>query len=206
MRKIFILPLIVLALLLLGVAILNSTNKKSSSGGIEIIITTVPKGAKVFANEKPIKGGKGYLKPGSYTIKATKSGFKDAEEKIEIKDISKKVVLLLAPQSKDAKIWAEQNESKYAEAEGRAGEIAQEEGKEFRRKNPIVAKLPHKNPLVAINYKLSPKDSQKIIVQISAINSIYRDYAIGLIYSWGYSPSDYEIEFIGFNNPLGVNK
>lgn len=206
MRKIIIIPLVALGLLILSIVIFTNPTKRNAPGGVEVDVVVVPKDAKVFANEKPIKTGENHLQSGSYTIKATKSGFKDAEEKIDIKDSPKKVVLLLAPQSKDAKIWAEHNESKYEEAEGEAGKAAQEAGKEFRRKNPIVAKLPHKNSLVAINYKLSPKDSQKVIVQVSAVNSIYRDYVIGLIYSWGYSPSDYEIEFVGFKNPLEVKQ
>ena len=81
-----------------------------------------------------------------------------------------------------------------------SGYELQKEGEELANNNPIVKFLPFRMPDYDIEYRMSEDD--KVIVDVYAGNSEFRNIAINTIKSWGIDPGDYQINFINYNNPL----
>lgn len=175
----------------------------SRSGKIPVVVNAVPGDAKVTMNDVTVGTGTIYLKPGEYVIKATKEGFADYTKEMRIDQPDQAINVPLLAQSEEAKKWAEENESQYLSLEAKAGEEAQKQGEAFRAKNPIVNLLPFENLLYTIGYRADPADpsGNSIIIEIDATEG-YRQQAIYQIYQWGYDPTDFKINFRGYENPF----
>jgi hypothetical protein len=173
------------------------------AGKVEVSIDAAPEDATITIDSRPSKPGTTFLKPGTYVIKASKSGFADYTTTQVIGEDQRTIAVLLKPVSEEAKQWAQKNQQKYLEVEGKVGQVSAEQGEAFRTKNPIVNLLPYKNYLFTIGYKNDNSDASgnSIIVTINAPEA-YRDSAIYQIYQWGYDPTDFKIEFTNFNNPF----
>ena len=191
----------------IAVVVLIGLSVSSSKGKSPVKITVLPEYATVSINGKKTSGGTQKLKPGKYTFQATQAGFESAEEVlvIEKKSQPKTVRLLLTPVSSAALTWASNNQDAYQQIESQSGLEAANDGENFIKTHPIASSLPYKNLIFNIDYAASNSiDGFKLIITASSATD--RQYALNQIKDWGYNPSDYEIEFTGFNNPLlGVN-
>ena len=170
-------------------------------------VYTIPKNSTITINNKNYRTGKISLKPGDYTIKASKAGFSEVEKRITIDAGAdeQRIGLFPEPESEEALQWANDNPSIMLEREGLAGEQARLEGEAFRAKNPILSQLPYRSLLFSIDYGVSETDKNEAIVSIGASSSTDRSYALSQIKDWGYNPADYTITFTNFVNPLGIN-
>lgn len=175
----------------------------SRSGKVAVTVNAVPADATITFNGTEVSPGTIYLTPGGYEIKATKEGFDDFSNAVQITESDKTVSIPLTPASDEAKKWAEENRSEYLELEAKSGIAAQEQGKDFREKNPIVSLLPYENLLYTIGYRADPADptGQSIIIEIDASEG-YRQQAIYQISQWGYDPTDFKINFRDYQNPF----
>ncbi len=193
-----LLVLIVLVVLIGGIySILNR------HGTTKISIDVLPKDSQISINGTKTGSTTHYLKPGTYKLTASRSGFTTATSDITIKpgDGPKNVRLLPTPADPGAITWASEHAAEYQKLESGAGAETQDEGEEFEKKFPISRVLPYKNLLFSIDYSTNnTKNGFKIIV--SADTAVDRQYAVKQIQDWGYSPGDYQIEFSGFSNPL----
>lgn len=195
--------------LIIGVSVLLTmllffgTKFYLDKGKIVVRIRAIPADSEITINGKRGSSGSKKLVPGNYTFSATRGGFAKAESTItvtkESEDIN--VRLLLTPVSEKAIKWASDHSDEYQELEAQAGEESAEQGEAFNEKYPITSRLPFKNLLFSINYTtLDTKNGFKILIEASTAKD--RQYAIRQIKNWGYDPSDYEIVFTNFNNPL----
>ena len=168
-----------------------------------VTIYIVPKDAKVFVNNSEIVGNRTNLANGTYTLRVTKDGFTAYENKLIIDDNNKYIDIALAPESEDAKKWAEKNVSLYLEHEKTVESNIKESGKEFLDVNPIAAKLPIKNYTYSIGYILDQGDTtgKSIIVTVDSYDG-YRNAAIKSILDQGFDPGEYAIRFKNLNNPF----
>lgn len=171
--------------------------------GILVNINSVPGDISIIVNDKETKSSKLYLPPGTHTIEAKKEGFKTSSKTINIVYGNDPVHLyfLMLPVSESATEWYNSNRNEYLKLEKIAGENDQAEGVAFSTNNPIVKLLPYRSLLFNIDYSLT-NDKKGIILHIKADNSTDRSLAISQIRNWGYDPSDFEILFTNFANPL----
>ena len=88
--------------------------------------------------------------------------------------------------------------------EGLAGEEARLNGERFRDGNKILEQLPYRSLIFNIDYGISEKNNDDIILYVEASSPIDRQYAIAQIKDWGFDPSLYSIVFSDFSNPLGL--
>lgn len=172
-----------------------------------VTISKVPSDAKLYVNGKEVSGERTNLANGTYVVTAKKDGFSDFTTTAVIDDDSKYIVVALAPESEDAKKWAEQNQNLYLEQESKAGKQAAEAGGAFAAKNPIVGVLPINNYTYNVGYKLDQRDTsgKSIIITVDAYEG-YRNAAIRSISELGFDPGDYNIEFDNYTNPFTTDR
>lgn len=173
------------------------------AGKTQVTVRIVPADATVTIGDKKVSSGDIWLKPGAYPVKGSKGGFADYSSSEVVGTEKKLIVVLLNPESDEAKRWADKNRDKYMEVEGQAGDNARLEGEAFRDKNPIVNLLPYKSLIYTIGYRADPSDASgnSIIIEINTSES-YRDDAVYQIYQWGYDPTDYKVNFKEYSNPF----
>lgn len=198
MKKYYLLFLLIFTCV--GLSIVYALIVLDRNDGLKLVINTLPEDANITINDKPGKRGSNPLPPGRYTIRVSKDGFSSNTEIIELKTEQKKLNISLTPTSAEAKEWAKKNNEKYMEFEKISGYELQKEGEELANNNPIVKFLPFRMPDYDIEYRMSEDD--KVIVDVYAGNSGFRNIAINTIKSWGIDPGDYQINFINYNNPL----
>lgn len=187
------LTLIVMVFLFLG----------RNSGKTKITFTTAPGTAKIFINGKINSSGKSiHVSPGKYEIAAESNGFSSAKKQVEVKGEDLEVFFALTPLTPAAQDYAANNPEEFLDAEGSAGQTTRQEGEDFEANNPIIKLLPYHSLLLNIDYRISSSDTKKVALIIDAYDSQNRNYALSLIRSWGYEPSDYEVEFLNFINVL----
>lgn len=178
---------------------------RDNGNGLRVNLITVPDDMQLTFqgpnNTNYTSKGKGSIKLpiGSYDITATSDGFKEKKLKLVVKENDQKLVVLLEPESREAREWAQKNERKYLDAEKIAGEESQKAGEEFRNANPIISKLPYSQGFYRIDYG---QDGENIILYITADQPVGRVIAMSTIRDWGYEPADYDIRFYNFDNPF----
>lgn len=174
----------------------------SRAGKVAITVSTVPRDSSISIDGQPSGSGTLWLKPGKYVFKAQKDGFKTREKTITVTDEKEQnvVALALSPESEQAKKWADEHAGEYKNNETYGAVEAQANGQYFRDNNPIVAHLPYNDPYYQITYASEADNS--IVLTINTPSPRYRYFAIQKIRELGYDPSDFNIIFSDFKNPL----
>jgi uncharacterized membrane protein len=199
-RQPILVAIVGLAILFTGWAIFNYVTR---IGKVGVTISAVPYSARVTINGQSSGSGVVWLTPGTYTVKASSDGFSSREKRIEVTEKKKQnvVSLALSPQSDSAKKWAEAHQQDYKNNEFYGAIEAQENGKIFSDKHPVVKVLPYNDPYFQLDYR-QDKDSDQITLTISTSSPRYRYFAIQKLRQLGYDPTDYKIDFKDFKNPL----
>lgn len=172
-------------------------------GKLPLQISTVPSDASITIDGSRYLNGTVWIKAGKYDITVEKSGFQTQKKSITVSDQKDKNVVAtsLVAQSDEAKKWADQHKDEYSKNEQYGAIEADQAGKYFSEKNPITDKLPFKDPYFTISYQARDDLSIKLIIDTPSPR--YRFYAVEKIRELGYDPTDFEIEFTDFHNPLG---
>ena len=173
----------------------------SRIGKVPVVINAVPSNSTVYAGEIRVGSGTVWLVPGEYTIKSSKEGFADRQKKVTVSNDKKNnvVALALTPESDEAKQWADKHQQQYKNNEEFGAIEARINGEQFRQNNPVTAKLPYDDPYFQINYVVEDDD---VIVTITTPSPRYRYLAVQKFRELGFDPSDYQIRFTDFTNPL----
>lgn len=169
---------------------------------VEIIV--LPKESRIYLDNKPSKAGDIYIKPGKYTVKATAEGYSDAKTSVLVDGNTKPVILLPEPASDKATDFLIKNSDVQAKREELGGKLADQAGKEITDKYPIVAKLPVADLLgpFSIDYGFSQIVEGGVFIQISDSSPKGRQKALQWIKDQGQDPTEYEISYSDFSNPL----
>ncbi len=201
-HRILIISLLVIAVIVVPLIYFIYTSVERS-GKTQITLLSVPSDASISIDDKAVQPGTFYLKPGTYTLKAKKDGFAPFENREVVESEGKTITISLQPVSDEAKKWADDNQGKYFEIEGKAGLAANVEGESFRNKNPIVNELPFSNYLYTIGYQNDPSDKtgNSIIITIDAPSG-YRNAAVRKIRELGYDPTTLKILFRDYESPF----
>lgn len=174
----------------------------SRLGKIAVSVYAVPTDMRIeIAEGQVIEPGTTYLEPGAYRVKATREGFESYQGNLIVaEDNNPTLDLALLPESEEAKRFVQENQQLYLENEARGGELARQQGQVFEERNPITKLLPFHDPYYSIGYLSS--DNTTIKITISTPSPLYRYYATEKIRELGYDPTDFEIIYKDFKNPL----
>ena len=194
----------IIILALLGFIAISLYTLIPRIGKEPVTIYLIPNDATLSIDGQQFKPGMAYLKPGTYSVKAEKEGFRTYEDTIKIEaPNTTDIDIALAPESDEAKQWQQDNMNQYYEFERRTGVRAIEFGQQFQERFPITAHLPFKNYIYSIGHRLKNLDnpSEGVIIEITAITG-YREAALDKIREFGFDPTDYEINFNNYENPF----
>ena len=173
-------------------------NQRKGKGVLEI--RKIPNDTVIYVNKERVSGKSLYLSPGKYSISGQREGFDTYTREVEItKGEKQKAFFVLVPRSDSANQWVKDNDKQYSLIENEAGIYYGEEGTKLYDKYPIMKNLPYRGSLYNIDYSLVD-DNFKI--QISSNDALGRQVAVERIKSFGFEPTDYDIEFLEFNNPF----
>lgn len=172
-------------------------------GKTPLTVSVVPSDAKVIANGQQISDGTNWLMAGTYELSVEKEGFEPQKRTITVTPDKKNNVaaISLVAKSDEAKKWADKHENEYRDNEQYGAIEARENGKYFTEQNPITKKLPFTDPYFSISYVVN--DDQSIYLTVNTPSPRYRFYAVEKIREWGYDPTDFDVAFKDFRNPLG---
>ena len=175
-------------------------------GKTPVTISVVPSNAAVTLDGHTVGNGTQWIAQGTYTIQATKDGFKTEKKSVVVTGEKEKNVaaLSLTPESDNAKAWAKTHDSDYKKNETYGAIEASNNGKYFTAKNPITTKLPYNDPYYTIGY--TPRTDGGVDLTISTPSPRYRFYAVEKIRELGYDPTDFVIVLKKKKNPLGDKK
>lgn len=173
-------------------------------GETRVTITVVPNDSKIFINNQPAKPGTAYLKPGEYTLKASRSGFKDDVQTIKVGDKPVDTGLIPRPDSDSARKFLEDNPTIQAQREAIGGQRANQKGQQIESKSPIITLLPFTDIAgpFSIDYGPSPDRKDGVFLIVSDSSPEGRTNALRWIKQQGYDPTELEIRFYDFNSPL----
>ncbi len=172
----------------------------SRIGKVGVEFHLVPGDSTITINNKVYGNGTQYLSPGDYTAKITHEGFASSETSFIASSDKATVAVSLTPSSDEAKKWAEAHQSAYKDNERYGAVQARQDGRLFRERFPIVNRLPYEDPYYKIAYR--SKNNRDLTITITTESPRYRYMAVQKIREFGFSPSEYKIDFVDYKNPL----
>lgn len=180
------------------------TNFIERQGKIGVPVSLVPADASLYVDgQKVSSSGTAYLKPGKRQVKVASPGFTSIEKTYLVYDYNTPAIYVgLSGETKEAKKWQQNNLFRYRKLELLATENAHKYTELFQERNPIVKDLPIKDPYFTISYRNI--DDKTIKLTIWGPSARYRQFALDQLRQKGYEPTDYQIEFENFNNPLAA--
>lgn len=195
-KKYIILALSILcaAMLLL---IVSTVIGRAGKTAVSFVVS--PDETQIEFNNQKITGSRTvYLKPGEYSFKATRDGFRENTIHTTIKDKPIRIVFALAPTGKVSKSEKSTNASKIDKI---TTEALEKEQTKLAEANPVIKKLPIKNFIYSIGYRADSSKENGIIVEIDAPKG-YKNAAINEIRKAGFDPSKLNINFRDYANPF----
>jgi hypothetical protein len=198
--RVIISTTVVLLLIILGTALFITLDRMNKTA---VSLNIFPNDAHMTINDQSVKSGTVYLKPGTYTIKASRGGFEDESKTITVEKSEQTVAMIMIPASEAAKQWVQDHQVEYNQIQGLGEKVAHEKGKEFNNRNPIAKDLPYRTFIYTIGYQADPTDpsGNSIILTIDAPEG-YRQAALYRIRQLGYDPTDFNIIFRDYENPF----
>jgi hypothetical protein len=173
-------------------------------GETKVVVTVIPETASVTLDEGSIDPGTLYLKPGKYTFKASATGWKTDIQLISVGGKALDVNLIPAPDSPEARTYLRTNPDVQTEREKIGGENFNKNSQAFANKNPIVNLLPYTDPAgpFSIDYGASESRKNGVFLVISDSSANGRVNALKWIRQQGYDPTNLEITYLDYSNPL----
>ncbi len=186
----------ILIMTLFGFMLFRSTNDSNM-----VTIYKVPKDAKLYIEDRELKGDKVNLDNGIYEVTLAKDGFKTEESAVIIDDYTKYIAISLQPESKEAIRWYNKNQDAYLDLERFVYDQDNRDNKP--ESDPIIPYLPIKNYTYNIGYTMdeSDKSGRSVILTVDTSTG-YRNAAIRSIYELDLDPADYNIKFENYKNPF----
>ncbi len=196
--------LVLVVLLFILYIVYNLTLIGSRVGEVRTSIDVVPENATISVDGKQVSNKTVYLKPGEYTFSASADGWSTDTQKVSVNTDQSRVVLLPEPQSEEIKKWLRDNPDVQHKREELGGQKFNTLGGEEVKNNPLIAVLPHTNvsPPFSIDFGPSKLRKGKVFLIISDASPNGRSAALDWIRQNDEDPTDYEIVFSGFINPL----
>lgn len=200
-RKITLLILLALGIVAI-IAIVAIWQHQQRKGKFPVEILKAPHDTKIYYEGKEVRSSTLYLPEGKHTVKGELSGFESYDAQIDIKsseDREYKLFFVLTPRTSEAREYVTNNNDEYLDIERESEEYFSKEGESIQKKYPIIDHLPYRGSFYNIEYYWNGEEFR---IQIKSPDAMGRQVAIERIKSWGYDPTDFKVEFLGFNNPF----
>lgn len=169
------------------------------AGKTAVSFVVSPDETQIEFNNQKITGSRTvYLKPGEYSFKATRDGFRENTIQTTVRDKPVRVVFALTPTGKVSKSEKSTNAPKIDKI---TTEALEKEQTKLAEANPIIKKLPIKNFIYSIGYRADSSKENRIIVEIDAPKG-YKNAAVNEIKRAGFDPSKLNINFRDYANPF----
>lgn len=180
-------------------------------GEIKVSINVIPKDAKVSVDGKFFSQKTAYLGEGKHTFSASADGWETDTQKISISKDLHDVYLLPAPKSDVAIKWLQDNPAVQQQREAYGGINFARLNDQALKDNPVLSILPRDDPTgpYDIDYGPSPTKSGDFVITISYSTAGSRQKALTWLKQQGYDPTDFDIQYADYVNPLlgnGVNR
>lgn len=172
-------------------------------GEVKVSIETLPRNAGVSIDGKLLRRDVVYLRPGEYTFSASAEGWANTTQTLEVKK-GTKVILLPEPRSEEVKNWLKDHPDIQLKREELGGKSFAIKSEQAVQKNPLIGLLPYSqsSPPFRIDFGLSKERKGDIFLLITDSSPNGRQAALKWIRQQGYDPTDLEIVFPDFPNPL----
>jgi hypothetical protein len=202
-KTVVITSIILFVCLIVGLIAYQYKLSIERQGKIAVPMQVVPSDAEVYLdNTERLSSDTVYITSGTHDITVKKAGFSTVTKSYRIKTYNEPAIYIsLVGESEDAKKWQQAHNNEYKKLEVLAAEQAAKYSQSFSERNPIVKALPVKDPYFTISYR--NVDDESVRLTIWGTSPRYREFAIDHLRKIGFEPTDYEIEFTGFKNPLG---
>lgn len=191
--------ILALSILCAAILLLIVSTVIGRAGKTAVSFVASPDETQIEFNNQKITGSRTvYLKPGEYSFKATRDGFRENTIQTTIKDKPIRVVFALIPTGKVSKSEKSTNAPKIDKI---TTEALEKEQTKLAEANPVIKKLPIKNFIYSIGYRADSSKENGIIVEIDAPKG-YKNAAINEIRKAGFDPSKLNINFRDYANPF----
>lgn len=176
----------------------------SRIGKTDVTFEVAPAEAKIVVNGKNLSPGSNYMSPGKYKVFISSPNYKKTEKDIVVSKEAQYVGIILEPANNEM-IQKINNDPKiYLLREAIGGQLAGITSSKIRSTTPLINQLPYidVNGPFAIDYGRSflQKNGSAIIISDSSPEG--RVNAVKWIRSQGYDPTNLDIHFDDFINPL----
>jgi hypothetical protein len=180
----------------------------SRAGETKVRLVVVPNDSTVSVNNKVVKGRTLYLGQGEYTFSAKKDGWNTDTQSVHVGKEAVQVGLIPDPASEQAQQFLKDNPDVQLQREAVGGLRANTKGEELRGNNPIINSLPYtqESPPFTIDYGLSQERKGDVFLIVSDSSPNGREAAVDWIRQQGLDPTNVDITFSGFVNPLSNAK
>lgn len=178
----------------------------SRIGETKTTFIVIPENSEIYVNDKRTKGLSIYLSQGKYSVSARSEGYEEDTVEINVVKNAKDVILLPKPVSQEALTFLSNNPEVQSRRESLGGQRADQDGQKLIDKNRLLPKLPYTDILgpFSIDYSLTPSTNDKVALIISDSSPDGRQNALKWIRQQNQDPSEYEIIYQDFVNPLAL--
>lgn len=192
----------IVAVVFVAIVAIFTVTSIEHMGKVPVYVSTVPNDATVRFDNNSVGNGTQWMPAGTYTVTVQKEGFETVKRTVIVDDKKSQNVIAasLIAVSSDAKKWADDHATDYRKNEAYGAIEASVNGDYFTQRNPITTKLPYVDPYFTLGYV--SHDNQTISLTIETPSPRYRYFAIEKLRQLGYDPTDFDIIFKDFHNPL----
>lgn len=192
-----------LAILFIATVIYFSVISIDRNGKTALSLSAFPDDMTILIDGESVEIGTLYLVPGTYQLEATRQGYDSYKKTIVLGEEEQTMAIILSPNSEEAFEYGRKNEAAYLKVQAEGEVAAAEAGKRFSELNPITKDLPYKTFFYSVGYRMDQADpsGNSIIIEIDA-GEAYRQAALYRIRELGYDPTDFTINFRGYENPF----
>ncbi len=201
-QRLIIFGLILVAFAGLVWAVVNSMQSRQRTATLTVQV--VPSGSTVTVNGRGVRSSELKVKPGKYTVKASKKGFETYSEDFDIqKNDSKFFGAALVSNSPETANWYTDHPKDQQIAESISGTLVEQGSSEALSNAPLIRAL----PMIGAGYtyridygydrKLTGQDTMPVIY-VSANTPEARQRALRWMRHQGVDLSDYKIVFKEF--------
>ena len=173
------------------------------SGEIKVVVSVLPEDANILVDGEQVDINNIWVTPGEHEFIAEKDGFESDSVSRNVDEEDTVVTLLPGPVSDEAIEWASQPDIQ-TQIEGLSGQKADERGGYIVDKNPIINLLPYVDIAgpFKIDYGYHGADNTTTYLIIHKTTPNGRQAALEWIRKQGYDPTQLDIRFTDFENPL----
>jgi hypothetical protein len=189
-------------LLVAVVLLIGFSNIVSRAGKIPIAIEVAPSIAQSKIDGKSVSSGTVYVSKGKHTLSASLPDFSTETQTLIIGGDTQTFSIALRPVNPAGQKFLADNPQYQSEREAVSGRETQ--GRLAVDQTPLINQLPVTNLAAPYKIDFSQSKSRKngTIILIGGSSPEGRQKALQWIRSKGYDPTDLEIQFTDFSNPL----